>query len=169
MRAHHGAGSNLRRWAAAAQRPVRPRDYPAPSSVPPSALRLPSARPPIPGPWPSGVRLSRSRSACLGSGSCSATSPRNRRSGSRRLGWLGPSSARGTRGPWRSLRLLPASDAAVGTTDRSCRAVAWSPESRLLASRRNPGLAGPRAAATGQRARTASREPTGCTARYVGY
>ncbi|EDL29218.1 mCG1035434 [Mus musculus] len=33
----------------------------------------------------------------------------------------------------------------AGTTDRSCRAVAGSPESRLLASRRNPGL---RAAAT---------------------
>lgn len=33
----------------------------------------------------------------------------------------------------------------AGTTDRSCRAVAGSPESHLLASRRNPG---PRAAAT---------------------
>lgn len=104
---------------------------------------------PIPGPWPSGVRLSRSRSACLGSGSCSATSPRSRRSGSRRLGRLGPSSARGTRGLWPNLRLHPVSDAAVGTTNRSCRAVAWSPESHLLGNRGNPRSAGPRAAATG--------------------
>lgn len=103
----------------------------------------------IPGPWPSGVRLSRSRSACLGSGSCSATSPRSRRSGSRRLGRLGPSSARGTRGPWPNLRLHPVNDEAVGTTNRSCRAVAWSPESHLLGNRGSPRSAGPRAAATG--------------------
>ncbi|MEJ1276549.1 transient receptor potential cation channel subfamily M member 6 [Cricetulus griseus] len=144
----------------------------SPTSLPPSgrpspqlraALRPPAGTrvPPIPGPWPSGVRLSRSRSACLGSGSCSATSPRSRRSGSRRLGRLGPANARGTRGSWRSLRLLPASDEAAGTAARSERASAWSPESHLPASRRKPGSAELRAAATRWGVRTARGEPTG--------
>lgn len=125
-----------------------------------AALRPPAATrvPPIPGPWPSGLRPSRSRSACLGSGSCSATSPRGRRSGSRRLERLGPANDRGTWGPWRSLRLHPASGA--GTAARSGNfAAAWSRESHLPASRKNPGSAEFLAAATGWGARAA--EPTG--------
>ncbi|CAO2584943.1 hypothetical protein LEMLEM_LOCUS3385, partial [Lemmus lemmus] len=129
---------------------------------PPAATRVPR----IPGPWPSGVRPSRSRSACLGSGSCSATSPRSRRSGSHHLGRLGPANGRGTRGPWRSLRLHPASDAAAGTAARSGNfAAAWSRESHLPASRRNPGAAELPAAATGWEARAA--EQTGRTSSPV--
>lgn len=166
VRAHRGAGSNLRRCLVVPNDPASFGGQPAtPRRPPPACCCRPRAAraPPIPGPWPSGVRPSRSRSACPGSGCCSATSPKSRRSGPRRRGRLGPANAGATRRPWRSLRLRPANDAAAGTAARSGRV--WSRESHLPESRRKRESSRPRTAATGWGARAARGEPAGRTAR----